>query len=77
MTVNRPKTLARWFSWLFGLGLLIAVVMFATHYSQEKAFVQLVLQVRPAWLLVALLLQMGTYLTFLEQLFSVKQSKLL
>ena len=41
----------------------VAVVMFATHYSQEMAFAQLVLHARPAWLLVALLLQMGTYVT--------------
>src|SRR5208283_2979605 len=63
MTVGRPKALARWVSWFFGLGLLVAVVMFATHHSQEMAFAQLVLQARPVWLLVALLLQMGTYMT--------------
>jgi Mg2+-importing ATPase len=37
--------------------------MFATHYSEEMAFTQLLLHARPAWLLVALLLQMGTYTT--------------
>ena len=63
MTVGRPKALARWVSWFFGLGLLVAVVMFATHHSQEMAFAQLVLHSKPAWLLVALLLQMGTYMT--------------
>jgi uncharacterized membrane protein YbhN (UPF0104 family) len=63
MTVGRQKTLARWVSWFFGLGLLVGVVMFATHHSQEMAFAQLVLHARPAWLLVALLLQMGTYMT--------------
>jgi len=50
-------------SWLFGLGLLVAVVMFATHHSEEMAFAQLVLHARPAWLLVALFLQVGTYVT--------------
>jgi Mg2+-importing ATPase len=47
----------------FGLGLLAGVVMFATHYSQEMAFAKLMLHARPAWLLVALVLQMGTYMT--------------
>ena len=63
MRVDRPNGRARWVSWFFGLGLLVAVVMFATHHSQEMAFAQLVLHARPAWLLVALLLQMGTYMT--------------
>lgn len=63
MKVGRPKALARWVSWFFGLCLLAAVVMFATHHSQEMAFAQLMLQARPEWLLVALLLQMGTYIT--------------
>jgi len=63
MMVVRPKVLARWVPWFFGLGLLVAVVMFATHHSQEMAFAQLVLHARPAWLIVALLLQMGTYMT--------------
>ncbi len=63
MTKGRSKTLARWVSWIFGLALLAGVVMFATHYSQEMAFTQLLLHARPAWLLVALVLQMGTYVT--------------
>ena len=61
--MGRSKAFARWVSWFFGLGLLAAVVMFATHHSEEMAFAQLILQARPAWLLVALLLQMGTYMT--------------
>jgi Mg2+-importing ATPase len=63
MIAVRPKVLARWVPWIFGLGLLVAVVMVATHHSQEMAFAQLVLHARPAWLTVALLLQMGTYVT--------------
>jgi len=63
MMVLRPKDLSLWVSWIFGLGLLTAVVIFATHYSEEMAFAQLLLQARPAWLLVALLLQIGTYVT--------------
>ena len=63
MKAGRPKTLARWVSWFFGLGLLVAVVMFATHHSQEMAFAQLVVHARPAWLLAAFLPQVGTYVT--------------
>jgi uncharacterized membrane protein YbhN (UPF0104 family) len=63
MTGGRPKALARLVSWFAGLGLLVAVVMFATEHNQEMAFAQLVLHAQPAWLLVALLLQMGTYIT--------------
>ena len=63
MKKGRPKALARWVSWIFGLALLAGVVMFATHYSQEMAFTQLLLHARPAWLLVALVLQTGTYTT--------------
>jgi len=63
MTVGRPKARAPWVSWFFGLSLLVAVVMFATHHSQEMAFAQLILHARPVWLLVGLLLQTGTYMT--------------
>lgn len=63
MTKGRSKSLAHWVSWIFGLGLLAGVVMFATHYSEEMAFTQLLLHARPAWLLVAIGLQMGTYTT--------------
>ena len=63
MMVVRPKVLARWVPWFFGLGFLVAVVMFATHHSEEMAFAQLMLHARPGWLIVALVLQMGTYVT--------------
>ena len=52
MMVVRPKVLARWVPWFFGLGLLVAVAMFATHHSNEMAFAQLVLHARPGWLIV-------------------------
>jgi len=48
---------------LFGLGSWPAVVVFATHHSEEMDFAQLVLHAAPAWLLIAVLLQMGTYVT--------------
>ena len=63
MKAGRPKTLARWVSWIFGLAVLACVVMFAAHYRQEKALAQLLRHARPAWLLGGLLLQAGTYTT--------------
>jgi uncharacterized membrane protein YbhN (UPF0104 family) len=63
MAISRSKTLTRWVSWIFGLAILAGVVMFATHYKQEMAFTQLIREARPAWLLVAIILQTGTYLT--------------
>jgi uncharacterized membrane protein YbhN (UPF0104 family) len=41
---------------------VVAVVMFAVNHSEEMAFAQLLSRARPAWLLLGLLLQMGTYL---------------
>jgi hypothetical protein len=38
MMAVRPTVLARWVPWFVGLGLLVAVVMLATHHSQETAF---------------------------------------
>ena len=61
--MSPAKASGGWVSWFFGLGLLVAVVMFATHHSEEMAFAQLMLHARPAWLLGALLPQIGTYMT--------------
>ncbi len=63
MTSGSTGARARWVSWIFGLALLVAVVVFAVHHSEEMAFAHLVLRARPAWLLLGLLLQVGTYLT--------------
>ncbi len=60
---NRPGSLARWVSWIFGFAVLACVIMFAAHYREEKDLAQLLRDTRPAWLIVALLLQMGTYTT--------------
>jgi uncharacterized membrane protein YbhN (UPF0104 family) len=56
-------TRTRWASWAFGLAVLGAVAVFATHRSDELAFAQLVRHARLAWLLLGLGLQAGTYLT--------------
>lgn len=63
MRVGRPKNLGRWISWTFGLAVLACVIMFGAHYRQEKALAMLLRTARPAWLLVALVLQAGTYTT--------------
>ena len=48
-------------SWFLGAALLAAVVAAALHFSEERAFVRLAERAEPLWLVVALLLQAGTY----------------
>ena len=52
---------ARWLSWLLGAAMLVAVVAAALHFSEERAFVRLAEGAEPWWLVVAVLLQAGTY----------------
>jgi uncharacterized membrane protein YbhN (UPF0104 family) len=59
--IGKRKPGARRISWLFGLAILAAVALFVTHRSEEGEFVRLAAHVRPAWLILGLLLQMGTY----------------
>ena len=59
--MNLRRT-GNWLSWLVGAALLAAVVLAARHLSEERAFVQLLEQAEPAWLLAALALQAATYL---------------
>ena len=61
MPDGKKKAGARWISWLFGLAFLAAVVLFATHRNEEKEFARLVAHAQPAFLLLGLLLQVGTY----------------
>lgn len=58
---GRRRILARGAPLLFGLACLVAVTWFAVHHAEERAFARLLVQARPAWLLVALALQAGTY----------------
>jgi Mg2+-importing ATPase len=53
---------ARWVSWLLGAAMLAAVVAAALRFSEERAFVGLLERADPWWLIVAVLLQAGTYL---------------
>ena len=50
-----------WLSWVLGGALLVAVIGFALHFSEERAFVRVAQDAKPWWLAVALLLQAGTY----------------
>ena len=61
-TDGKKKAIARWMSWLFGMAILVAVILFATHLSEEQAFAQLLAHTKPVWLLFGLLLQLGTYM---------------
>ena len=50
-----------WVSWLLGGALLATVIAGALHFSEERAFVRLVERAEPWWLVVAAVLQAGTY----------------
>ena len=51
-----------WISLLLGAALLAAVVGSVRHFSEERAFLRVMQQARPAWLVVAAVLQAATYL---------------
>ncbi len=57
----RMSRLRRVLSWLPGVLLLAGLVTVATHFSEGRKFAALVRQARPAWILVAALLQAATY----------------
>jgi Mg2+-importing ATPase len=56
---NAPA--AAWLSWLLGAAFLIAVIVAAIHYAEQRAFVGLMERANPAWVIVAIALQAGTY----------------
>lgn len=61
-TVSRGCAVVRWSSWLFGLGALVAVALVAVHQTEEREFARLLVHAHPAWLLLGVVLQVGTYL---------------
>jgi uncharacterized protein (TIRG00374 family) len=61
--VKKKMAGTRWISWLFGLAILVAVALFASHRSEGQEFARLVAHAKPAWLLLGVLLQMCTYVT--------------
>jgi len=50
-----------WLPWLFGVAALAAVVVAASHVTEERAFIDLLERAEPSWLLVAIALQALTY----------------
>jgi len=50
-----------WLPWLLGAAGVAAVVFVALHAAEERAIVNLAREARPAWLILALVLQAGTY----------------
>lgn len=49
-------------AWFVGLLLLSGLILLITHFGELEQFVRLLRQAEPAWLLLALLLQLATYL---------------
>ncbi len=62
MPEHPPRHAARWISWIFGAAVLAVVIGAALHFSEERELIRLAERAEPAWLLVALVLQVGTYL---------------
>lgn len=50
-------------TWFAGLLLISALILIVTHYGELEQFANLLRQAEPAWLLVALLLQLATYVS--------------
>jgi len=51
-----------WIAWLLGAAVLAAVVIAVLHASEQRQLLELARSARPAWLLLALVLQALTYL---------------
>ncbi len=60
------RTTTRWIPWLLGASALAAVVLVVAHVAEERAFVTLLQQARPWWLLWAMGLQAMTYVAQAE-----------
>lgn len=59
--VNAPKARRLWLAWLSGILLLVVLGIVIAHRSEELRFADLLEQAQPGWLLLAVLLQIGTY----------------
>lgn len=52
----------QWFSWIFGVAVLAAVIITALHFSEERQLARIAEKAQPWWLAIAIVLQAGTYL---------------
>ena len=59
----KDSVAARWRTWLLALLLLAALAFAGFHWGDVKKFAELLSKAKPLWLLGALLLQIGTYVT--------------
>lgn len=55
--------MSSWRSWFFGFLMVAALVGIVLHFGEIRNFARLLNQVEPIWLLVALLLQLSTYVS--------------
>ena len=60
---EKPAAKHRLRAWFVGLLLLSGLVLLVTHFGELEHFARLVRQAKPAWLVLALLLQTGTYVS--------------
>jgi uncharacterized protein (TIRG00374 family) len=56
-----PKAHRLWLAWLSGILLLVVVGIVVARRGEELRFADLLKQAHPSWLLLAILLQVGTY----------------
>jgi uncharacterized protein (TIRG00374 family) len=56
-----PKARRLWLAWLSGILLLVVVGIVITRRGEELRFADLLQHAQPAWLLLAVFLQLGTY----------------
>ncbi|HEX9206939.1 MAG TPA: magnesium-translocating P-type ATPase [Steroidobacteraceae bacterium] len=58
--------LVRWLPWVTGIAALAVLVYFVLHVAEERAFLTLLEQSQPRWVLLALVFQAFTYLAQAE-----------
>ena len=52
---------SRWLSWAVGIALVVGISAAALHFSEAEEIARLAIQAQPWWLLLAFVLQLGTY----------------
>lgn len=59
--VDRPVAASRWLTWGLGIAIVAGVSFAALHFSEAEQIAAIAEQARPSWLLIAILLQLATY----------------